>query len=396
MISRPYSTVEFYTTSTPNSVSSYCNNTLVLRVRDSYYKYQSVKRTEAPACPLAQASCTTRTSDSPTRLYVFTLAEWLTRWPAKPFPFGSAGSSPADDDLFFHLINLIPKIWTIFQILFRVEGKGMSYIGYTNYMASSMKRENLEYGKATISEPDFEINVNSLVEKLIVGLKLFGFADYFQYTNTLGIFISVDEDNVYRIKLRTGIHKNFYFCNEIGSSEREFENWKFNVSGLRIEIGNVGTSRSAQRNHNKGISLDRLAERNLGPRTISKILVASGSVSYIAQPSLYNISKFLVSRKSGIIISERDDEYNSICVLSEAIWIEHKKRDSSLRSSGNIFKNYQEWPERVVEFTKKKNIRNSQKSRINEILVTINISNQKNIKIYLVANISGFENGIHQ
>ncbi|KAG4092891.1 hypothetical protein H8356DRAFT_1321631 [Neocallimastix lanati (nom. inval.)] len=70
MISRPYSTVEFYTTSTSNSVSSYCNNTLVLRVRDSYYKYQSVKRTEAPACPLAQASCTTRTSDSPTRLYV--------------------------------------------------------------------------------------------------------------------------------------------------------------------------------------------------------------------------------------------------------------------------------------------------------------------------------------
>ncbi|KAG4081246.1 hypothetical protein H8356DRAFT_1439131 [Neocallimastix lanati (nom. inval.)] len=46
MISRPYST-EFYTTSTPNSVSSYCNNTLVLRVRDSYYKYQSIKRTEA-------------------------------------------------------------------------------------------------------------------------------------------------------------------------------------------------------------------------------------------------------------------------------------------------------------------------------------------------------------
>ncbi|KAL6589066.1 hypothetical protein U3516DRAFT_790644 [Neocallimastix sp. 'constans'] len=74
MISRPYSTVEFYTTSTPNSVSSYCNNTLVLRVRDSYYKYQSVKRTEAPACPLAQASCTTRTSDSPTRLYVCRIA----------------------------------------------------------------------------------------------------------------------------------------------------------------------------------------------------------------------------------------------------------------------------------------------------------------------------------
>ncbi|KAL6628508.1 hypothetical protein U3516DRAFT_776587 [Neocallimastix sp. 'constans'] len=67
---------EFYTTSTPNvdlylqsapTSPSYCNNTLVLRVRDSYYKYQSIKRTEAPACPLAQASCTTRTSDSPTR-----------------------------------------------------------------------------------------------------------------------------------------------------------------------------------------------------------------------------------------------------------------------------------------------------------------------------------------
>ncbi|KAG4082932.1 hypothetical protein H8356DRAFT_1342897 [Neocallimastix lanati (nom. inval.)] len=26
---------------------------------------------------------------------IVTLAEWLTRWPAKPFPFGSAGSSPA-------------------------------------------------------------------------------------------------------------------------------------------------------------------------------------------------------------------------------------------------------------------------------------------------------------
>ncbi|KAG4084869.1 hypothetical protein H8356DRAFT_1362622 [Neocallimastix lanati (nom. inval.)] len=48
-------------------LTSYYNNTLVLRVRDSYYKYQSIKRTEAPACPLAQASCTTRTSDSPTR-----------------------------------------------------------------------------------------------------------------------------------------------------------------------------------------------------------------------------------------------------------------------------------------------------------------------------------------
>ncbi|KAG4102843.1 hypothetical protein H8356DRAFT_1420697 [Neocallimastix lanati (nom. inval.)] len=78
MISRPYSTVEFYTTSTPNSVSSYCNNTLVLRVRDSYYKYQSVKRTEAPACPLAQASCTTRTSDSPTRLYVCRINKQIT------------------------------------------------------------------------------------------------------------------------------------------------------------------------------------------------------------------------------------------------------------------------------------------------------------------------------
>ncbi|KAG4104575.1 hypothetical protein H8356DRAFT_1419107 [Neocallimastix lanati (nom. inval.)] len=78
MISRPYSTVEFYTTSTPNSVSSYCNNTLVLRVRDSYYKYQSVKRTDAPACPLAQASCTTRTSDSPTRLYVCRINKLIT------------------------------------------------------------------------------------------------------------------------------------------------------------------------------------------------------------------------------------------------------------------------------------------------------------------------------
>ena len=29
-----------------------------------------------------------------------TLAEWLTRWPAKPFPFGSAGSSPAGDAFF--------------------------------------------------------------------------------------------------------------------------------------------------------------------------------------------------------------------------------------------------------------------------------------------------------
>ncbi|KAG4084064.1 hypothetical protein H8356DRAFT_1358066 [Neocallimastix lanati (nom. inval.)] len=28
---------------------------------------------------------------------IVTLAEWLTRWPAKPFPFGSAGSSPAGD-----------------------------------------------------------------------------------------------------------------------------------------------------------------------------------------------------------------------------------------------------------------------------------------------------------
>ncbi|KAL6589837.1 hypothetical protein U3516DRAFT_771704 [Neocallimastix sp. 'constans'] len=27
--------------------------------------------------------------------FTITLAEWLTRWPAKPFPFGSAGSSPA-------------------------------------------------------------------------------------------------------------------------------------------------------------------------------------------------------------------------------------------------------------------------------------------------------------
>ncbi|KAG4091505.1 hypothetical protein H8356DRAFT_1363585 [Neocallimastix lanati (nom. inval.)] len=29
---------------------------------------------------------------------IVTLAEWLTRWPAKPFPFGSAGSSPAGDE----------------------------------------------------------------------------------------------------------------------------------------------------------------------------------------------------------------------------------------------------------------------------------------------------------
>ncbi|KAL6628544.1 hypothetical protein U3516DRAFT_739744 [Neocallimastix sp. 'constans'] len=86
MISRPYSTVEFYTTSTPNSVSSYCNNTLVLRVRDSYYKYQSVKRTEAPACPLAQASCTTRTSDSPTRLYVCRIPSGLRRRAYKGVP----------------------------------------------------------------------------------------------------------------------------------------------------------------------------------------------------------------------------------------------------------------------------------------------------------------------
>ena len=30
---------------------------------------------------------------------VVTLAEWLTRWPAKPFPFGSAGSSHAGDEI---------------------------------------------------------------------------------------------------------------------------------------------------------------------------------------------------------------------------------------------------------------------------------------------------------
>ncbi|KAG4094185.1 chromo domain-like protein [Neocallimastix lanati (nom. inval.)] len=30
----------------PPTPPSYCNNTLVLRVRDSYYKYQSIKRTE--------------------------------------------------------------------------------------------------------------------------------------------------------------------------------------------------------------------------------------------------------------------------------------------------------------------------------------------------------------
>lgn len=32
----------------------------------------------------------------PTAHYVV-LAEWLTRWTANPFPFGSAGSNPADD-----------------------------------------------------------------------------------------------------------------------------------------------------------------------------------------------------------------------------------------------------------------------------------------------------------
>ncbi|KAG4103748.1 hypothetical protein H8356DRAFT_1420180 [Neocallimastix lanati (nom. inval.)] len=41
---------------------------------------------------------------------VVTLAEWLTRWPAKPFPFGSAGSSPAGYQRkyypnFFQIVN---------------------------------------------------------------------------------------------------------------------------------------------------------------------------------------------------------------------------------------------------------------------------------------------------
>ncbi|KAG4094885.1 hypothetical protein H8356DRAFT_1343892 [Neocallimastix lanati (nom. inval.)] len=35
-----------------------------------------------------------------------TLAEWLTRWPAKPFPFGSAGSSPAGDEDFLFTFYL--------------------------------------------------------------------------------------------------------------------------------------------------------------------------------------------------------------------------------------------------------------------------------------------------
>ncbi|KAG4084868.1 hypothetical protein H8356DRAFT_1435802 [Neocallimastix lanati (nom. inval.)] len=118
MISRPYSTVEFYTTSTPNSVSSYCNNTLVLRVRDSYYKYQSVKRTEAPACPLAQASCTTRTSDSPTRLYVSRSAvnrevggssppRSVSFLDARTSNLKIAGSSPAVSVLFNIKINVL-------------------------------------------------------------------------------------------------------------------------------------------------------------------------------------------------------------------------------------------------------------------------------------------------
>ena len=37
---------------------------------------------------------------------IVTLAEWLTRWPAKPFPFGSAGSSPAGDEFLFYLVFL--------------------------------------------------------------------------------------------------------------------------------------------------------------------------------------------------------------------------------------------------------------------------------------------------
>ena len=36
-----------------------------------------------------------------------TLAEWLTRWPAKPFPFGSAGSSPAGDDFLIIFIYIL-------------------------------------------------------------------------------------------------------------------------------------------------------------------------------------------------------------------------------------------------------------------------------------------------
>lgn len=31
-----------------------------------------------------------------------TLAEWLTRWPAKPLSFGRAGSNPAGDAFFKH------------------------------------------------------------------------------------------------------------------------------------------------------------------------------------------------------------------------------------------------------------------------------------------------------
>ncbi|KAG4084309.1 hypothetical protein H8356DRAFT_1325567 [Neocallimastix lanati (nom. inval.)] len=37
-----------------------------------------------------------KTQATPASKVLVTLAEWLTRWPAKPFPFGSAGSSPAD------------------------------------------------------------------------------------------------------------------------------------------------------------------------------------------------------------------------------------------------------------------------------------------------------------
>ena len=35
-----------------------------------------------------------------------TLAEWLTRWPAKPLSFGRAGSNPAGDDIFYSVLFL--------------------------------------------------------------------------------------------------------------------------------------------------------------------------------------------------------------------------------------------------------------------------------------------------
>ncbi|KAG4083071.1 hypothetical protein H8356DRAFT_1342851 [Neocallimastix lanati (nom. inval.)] len=55
------------------------------------------------------ASSTKRYKESNSKFEaaVVTLAEWLTRWPAKPFPFGSAGSSPADlnKELLLNLLN---------------------------------------------------------------------------------------------------------------------------------------------------------------------------------------------------------------------------------------------------------------------------------------------------